>query len=151
MSLKAGNFSFQARTAQNRLRMGKYSTYLEFCRSREALALAIGSGSENLTRTRPAQNPEEIKWEETLNGVQMLHLPLQLPHSALLYLDFHTSFCRCFSFSLAWHHLNFRTAIVRGADIKWALHHCPNAIFRCPIFPSEFLLNLNAATETTKF
>ena len=61
MSLKAGNFSFQARTAQNRLRMGKYSTYLEFCRSHEALALAIGSGSENLTRTRPAQNPEEIK------------------------------------------------------------------------------------------
>ena len=34
-----------------------------------------------------------------------------------------------FSFSLAWHHLNFRTAIVRGADIKWALHHWPNAHF----------------------
>ena len=29
MSLKGGNFSFQARTAQNRLRMGKYGTYLE--------------------------------------------------------------------------------------------------------------------------
>ena len=36
MSLKAGNFSLQARTAQNRLRMGKYGTYLEFCRSHEA-------------------------------------------------------------------------------------------------------------------
>ena len=36
MSLKAGNFSFQARIAQNRLRMGKYGTYLEFCRSHEA-------------------------------------------------------------------------------------------------------------------
>ena len=34
-----------------------------------------------------------------------------------------------FSFSLAWHHLNFRTAIVRGADIKWALHHCPTPTF----------------------
>ena len=36
MSLKVGNFSLQARTAQNRLRMGKYGTYLEFCRSHEA-------------------------------------------------------------------------------------------------------------------
>ena len=33
-----------------------------------------------------------------------------------------------FSFSLAWHHLNFRRAIVsRVGDIKWALHHCPTS------------------------
>ena len=36
MYLKRGNFSFQARTAQNQLRMGKYGTYLEFSRSQEA-------------------------------------------------------------------------------------------------------------------
>ena len=36
MSLKQGNFSFCARTAHNWLRMGKYGTYLEFCRSHEA-------------------------------------------------------------------------------------------------------------------
>ena len=36
MSLKVGNFSLQARTAQNRLRMGKYGTYLEFNTSQEA-------------------------------------------------------------------------------------------------------------------
>ena len=36
MYLKRGNFSFQARTAQNQLRMGKYGTYLEFNRSQEA-------------------------------------------------------------------------------------------------------------------
>ena len=36
MSLKQGNFSFRARTAQNWLRMGKYGTYLEFNRSQEA-------------------------------------------------------------------------------------------------------------------
>ena len=36
MSLKAGNFSLQARTAQNWLRMGKYGTYLELNRSEEA-------------------------------------------------------------------------------------------------------------------
>ena len=30
MSLKAGDFSFQARTAENWLRMAKYGTYLEF-------------------------------------------------------------------------------------------------------------------------
>ena len=36
MSLKLGNFSFRARTAQNWLRMGKYGTYLEFNRSQEA-------------------------------------------------------------------------------------------------------------------
>ena len=36
MSLKAGNFPFRACTAQNWLRMGKYGTYLEFCRSLEA-------------------------------------------------------------------------------------------------------------------
>ena len=36
MSLKAGNFYLQARTAQNQLRMGKYGTYLEFYRSQEA-------------------------------------------------------------------------------------------------------------------
>ena len=36
MSLKQGNFSFRARTAQNWLRMGKYGTYLEFNTSQEA-------------------------------------------------------------------------------------------------------------------
>ena len=36
MSLKLGNFSFRARTAQNWPRMGKYGTYLEFNRSQEA-------------------------------------------------------------------------------------------------------------------
>ena len=36
MSLKAGNFSLQARTAQNWLRMGKYGTYLEWSWSQEA-------------------------------------------------------------------------------------------------------------------
>ena len=36
MSLKVGNFSFQAHTAQNWLRMGKYGIYLEFNRSQEA-------------------------------------------------------------------------------------------------------------------
>ena len=36
MSLKQGNFSFRARTAQNWLRMGKYGTYLECNTSQEA-------------------------------------------------------------------------------------------------------------------
>ena len=36
MSLKQGNFSFRARTAQNWLRMGKYGTYLELNASQEA-------------------------------------------------------------------------------------------------------------------
>ena len=36
MSLKQGNFSFRARTAQNWLRMGKYGIYLELNRSEEA-------------------------------------------------------------------------------------------------------------------
>ena len=36
MSFKGGNFSFQARTAQNWLRMVKYGTYLELNRSQDA-------------------------------------------------------------------------------------------------------------------
>ena len=36
MSLKVGNFSFQAHTAQHWLWMGKYGIYLEFYRSQEA-------------------------------------------------------------------------------------------------------------------
>ena len=36
MSLKGGNFSFQARTAQNWFWMGKYGTNLEWHRSQEA-------------------------------------------------------------------------------------------------------------------
>ena len=36
MSFKGGNFSFQARTAQNWLRMVKYGTYLELNTSQEA-------------------------------------------------------------------------------------------------------------------
>ena len=61
MSLKVGNFSLQARTAQNRLRMGKYGTYLEFCRSHEApkhcQLTSIRSQAGNLSTISLAKTP----------------------------------------------------------------------------------------------
>ena len=64
-----------------------------------------------------------------------------------------------FSFSLAWHHLNFRTAIVRGADIKWALHHCPTPtifwgnFFRSPLeseWNNQNIFKREQSTKTVK-
>ena len=70
MSFKAGNFSFQARTAQNWFWMGKYDTNLEWHRSQEAPCTAqpsvnpLGAVLELILASLPFCEPVSLAFRE---------------------------------------------------------------------------------------